>query len=159
MADKNGFAQVLDKIVEGIANSKNKEQSSSQDLNMLPKPGVQQIGDGVIVWRWFCGGVVIEAVLATRHGNQMNLEEGKYLISVKMPESSNGMYTLYEEVAKELGQALMSAWNWQHVWKLHAGDFLLEEMSKQPAEEFIDEDIETIAEVVSEDEQELEYNI
>ena len=133
MTEKNGFAQIMDKIAEGLSK---KREESGEDLNMLPKPGIQDIGDGIIVWRWFCGGVVIESILATRYGNQMDMEPGKYTISMKMPESDNGMYTLYEDVAKELGQALMSAWNWQHVWKLHAGDFLLEELSKEPAEKF-----------------------
>lgn len=148
MTEKNGMAQILDKIVEGLASAKKKEESS-EDLNMLPKPGVQDIGDGVLVWRWFVGGVVIETVLATRHENQMGIEAGKYTISMKMPESDKGMYTLYEDVSKELGQALMSAWNWQHVWKLHAGDFLLDEMSKEPAEIVsICDDKEVEAEVI-----------
>lgn len=130
MTEKNGFAQIMDKIAEGLAK---KKEEAEEDLNMLPKPAIQMLGDGIIIWRWFCGGVVIEAMLATRHENQENLEPGKYVISMKMPESDNGMYTLYEDVSKELGQALMSAWNWQHVWKMHAGEFLLDEMSKEPA--------------------------
>lgn len=44
------------------------------------------------------------------------------------------MYTLYEDVSKELGQALVSAWNWQHVWKPHAGDYLLSELSQDQEE-------------------------
>lgn len=131
--EKHPIAQLLDKVVEGMAKKK-ENVPSTNDLNILPKPGVQDIGDGVIVWRWFVGGVVIETALATRDNNQMNIEVGKYMISVKMPESDNGMYTLYEDVSKELGQALVSAWNWQHVWKLHAGDYLLSELSQDQEE-------------------------
>lgn len=132
MTEKNGFAQVLDKIVEGISSAKKKEPGD--DLNMLPKPHLQEVGDGIIVWRWYIGGVVIESILVTRQANQMGLDKGEYTVSMKLPESDKGMYTLNGDIAKEIGQSLTSAWNWKNVWKLHAGDFLLGELSKEPAQ-------------------------
>jgi hypothetical protein len=29
----------------------------------------------------------------------------------------------------------LSAWNWQHIWKMHAGDFLLDILSQEPVAE------------------------
>lgn len=150
MAEKNGMAQILDKIAEGLANAKKKEtESYSDDLNMLPKPHMQEIGDGVIVWRWYIEGVVIETVLATREANQSKLSKGEYSVSMMLPKSSKGMYVLNGDISKDIGQALTSAWNWKNVWKLHAGDFLLGELSKEPAEMIeTDDDNEVEAEVV-----------
>ena len=128
MVEKAGIAQFLDKLFDGL--SKNREESS--DLaNILPKPQTQEIGDGVIVWRWtLCdGNVVIESVLATREPNQSSMSKDEYGIGLKMPDSENGTYALSSGVAKEIGQAILSAHNWKEIWKLHAGDFLLEELS------------------------------
>lgn len=136
MADKNGIAQFLDKLAEGMGKMKEQSDSNSDMVNILPKPSTQEIGDGIIVWRWFSSGVVVEATLATRENNQSKIAVGKYVIAMKMPESDNAMYCLYEDSAKEIGQMLLSAYNWQNIWKLHAGDFLLEELSKQEPVEY-----------------------
>lgn len=58
-----------------------------------------------------------------------------YLVSVQMPESDNFSYTLEGDTSKDIGQAILSAWNWKNVWKLHAGD-LLDVLSKEPIERF-----------------------
>lgn len=138
MADKNGLAQVLDKIVEGMGKAK-KNVSTDDAANILPKPISQEIGDGVIVWRWMVPGeIVVEAVLATRTDNQSGLEKNEYVVGIQMPDSENDTYALFGDAAKHLGQAVLSAWNWQNIWRLHAGDYLLELLSKEPAQEFSD---------------------
>jgi hypothetical protein len=136
MTEKNGFAQVLDKLVEGLNKAKKNGSSistSSDVANVLPKPTNQNIGDGVIVWQWMVPGeVIVEAVLATRTHNQSSLEKGEYVVGVQFPESENATYALYGDSAKDVGQAILSAWNWKNIWRLHAGDFLLEELSWEP---------------------------
>jgi hypothetical protein len=129
MSEKNVIAQLLDALVE-------RKKSDDDVLNMLPKPSSQEIGDGFIVWRWVIDGVaVIESVLVTRNSNPTGLEKDKYVVNIQLPESDNGCYAFLEETPRELGQALLSAWNWQHVWKIHAGDFLLELLSQEPVQE------------------------
>lgn len=151
MTEKNGFAQVLDKIAEGVSRNAKKDDDV---LNMLPKPNNQEIGDGIIVWRWhLTSGTVIEAILATRHSNQVNLEKDTYVVNVQFPKSNNCSYSFFDDTAKEIGQALLSAWNWQNVWKLHVGDFLLETLSKEPPQEFdnIEAEAEIIADILDDD--------
>lgn len=133
MAEKAGIAQFLDKLMEGM--SKAKADSGGDIVNVLPKPDTQDIGDGVIVWRWnlLNGSVVIESVLATRQPNQQNLAKDEYVVSLKLPESENGTYSFYDDTSKDIGQAILSAYNWKSIWKINAGDFLLEELSQAPA--------------------------
>ena len=133
MAEKNGFAQVLDKLAEGLSKAKKNVSVGDDVANILPKPVNQSIGDGVIVWRWVIpGDIVVESVLATRTANQSSLEKGEYVVGVQFPESENATYALYGDTAKDVGQAILSAWNWKNIWRLHAGDFLLQELSFEP---------------------------
>lgn len=124
--EKNGVAQFIDKLMEGIAGARKPATDN------IVKPYCQEIGDGIIVWRWDASETSVEAVLATREHNQINLEKDRYLVSVKMPESDNYTYTLMDDVAKQIGEAITSAYQWQFVWKQYAGDFLLEQLSQEP---------------------------
>lgn len=126
MAEKNNFAKFLDSLVE------RKKDDNDDVLNMLPKPNTQEFGNGFIVWKWLLNNAVVESVLVTRDSNETGLEKDTYVVNLIMPQSEEYSYTLYEDMAKELGSAILSAWNWKNVWKLHAGDFLLEEMQKEP---------------------------
>ena len=129
MTEKNGMAQILDKIVEALGNLKPKE--NSDDLNKLPKPNLQDIGHGLIVWQWHVGDITVESALATNLINRLSLEKGEYSVTLKMPHA---LYSFDGDNARDLGKAILSAWNWKEVWKLHAGDFLLEELSQEPEE-------------------------
>lgn len=128
--EKNSMAVLMDKIFD-MFKSKN---DSSDVLNMLPKPNSQEIGDGIIVWRWFAGEAVVESILTTRNHNQVNLEKDTYVVTLQLPESESFSYSFFDESSREVAQALLSAWNWQHVWKLHAGDFLLDILSQEPVQ-------------------------
>jgi hypothetical protein len=48
------------------------------------------------------------------------------------PPGEENSYSMSLEVSKEFGKAMLSAYNWKEIWKLHAGDFLLEELSQEP---------------------------
>lgn len=128
MAEKNGFAKFIDNLVD-------KKESENDVMNMLPKPDSQEIGDGIIVWRWTLEFCVIESFLVTRNSNQVNLKKDTYVVNIRFPESEAYTYSLIDETAKDIGSALLSAWNWQHIWKMHAGDFLLDILSQEPVAE------------------------
>lgn len=131
MAEKSSIANALDKAFANMG-----KKSDGDVLNMLPKPDSQSIGNGIIVWQWIVEDkVFIQSVLATRNTNELGLEKDGYLVTVKMPESDDFSYSMFDETAKDIGQALLSAWNWQNVWKLHAADFLLESLSQEPVVE------------------------
>jgi hypothetical protein len=145
MTEKNNIANALDKAFEALG--KRAKNSDNDMLNMLPKPDSQSISDGVIVWRWNLDTCIVESVLATRNSNPLKLEKDTYVVNIQMPKTEECYYSLFDDTAKEIGQALMSAWNWQHIWKLHAGDFLLEILSQEPIEEpepFVSNDCEVI---------------
>lgn len=131
--EKSGIAQFMDKLMEGMNKAKAEGNTNSDVANVLPKPNTQDIGDGVIVWRWevLDGAVMIESVLATRDDNQAHLSKDEYVVSIDLPASETGKYSFYDDSAKEVGQAILSAWNWKEIWKLHAGDFLLETLSQE----------------------------
>lgn len=133
MAEKNGLAQLLDKVAEGLSKAKKNVAVGEDVANILPKPVSQEIGDGVIVWTWMVpGDITVESVLATRNNNQSKLEKGEYVVGVKLPESENSTYALHGDTAKDLGQAILSAWNWKNIWRVHAGDYLLDVLSFEP---------------------------
>lgn len=126
----------MDKLAEGLSKSKensNNNVSNDDLVNVLPKPDTQEIGDGVIVWRWTLldGSTIVESVLAFKEKNQQNLSKDEYVVSLKLPSSENGTYSFYDDTSKAVGQAILSAWNWKAIWKLHAGDFLLESLSEE----------------------------
>lgn len=127
MTEKNAFANFLDKVAGG----QNREKG--EDFNVLPKPASQDIGYGLIVWRWHVENITIEAALATNYLNRLSIEKGEYEITVNMPPpGEENSYSMSLEVSKEFGKAMLSAYNWKEIWKLHAGDFLLEELSQEP---------------------------
>lgn len=128
--EKTGIAQFIDKIAEGLGKGK---AETPEVANVLPKPITQDIGDGVIVWRWeiLNGSITVESTLATREPNQAKLAKDEYVVAVAFPESDNATYCFYDDSAKDVGQAILSAWNWKEIWKLHAGDFLLEKLSQE----------------------------
>lgn len=133
MTEKNGFAKFLDSLVE------KKKEEADDVLNMLPKPDTQEIGNGYILWRWNAEAAIIESILATRNSNELGLEKDSYIVNISLPHSEECAYTLFNDTAKEIGSALLSAWNWQHIWKLHAGDFLLDVLSQEPVSEQVAE--------------------
>ena len=131
MAEKNAFANMLDKLAQG-------KPDKGEDFNILPKPVKQDIGYGLIVWQWFVGDIIIESALATNEVNRLAMPEGEYSITMTMPESNNHIYALDNDLAKDLGKAILSAWNWKEIWKVHAGDLLLQKLSKEPGEQTLE---------------------
>jgi hypothetical protein len=129
MAEKNALANFLDKIAGG------QNREAGEDFNVLPKPASQDIGYGLIIWRWHVENITIEAALATNYVNRLSIEKGEYHITVNWPlPGDENSYSVPLEVTKEFGKAMLSAYNWKEIWKLHAGDFLLEELSQEPDE-------------------------
>lgn len=141
MAEKNGFASILDTIVGGLGKMRDNAAQGGDTgavANVLPKPDEQVIGNGIIVWRWKTEFALVESVLVTNTSNQLNMPKDKYFVNMQMPLHEQCAYTMFDDTPKELGQAILSAWNWQHIWKLHAGDFLLETLSKEAPKEAIE---------------------
>lgn len=128
--EKAPFAKLLDAMVakKAAENTKTGKEEDLEDLNILPLPDEQVIGDGYLEWRWMLDEHVVSAKLSVRVPNKMGLDSGNYKVE---------LMKVYEDVsddiggtyAKALGQALISAWNWQRVWKDHAGELLLKAMS------------------------------
>lgn len=135
MAEKNALAQFLDNLVEGKRVQRGSD-GNADVVNMLPKPDSQEIGNGFIMWRWAPEGAVIESFLVTRHVNDLGLDKDSYVVNLRLPESEEFSWAMFDDVAKGIGSSLLSAWNWKNIWKLHAGDFLLEVMSQEPVEKF-----------------------
>lgn len=144
MAEKNAFAQLLDKMAES---KKNRSAEKTEDFNILPKPNSQELKDGYILWTWKLNdGFVVESILATRHNNEAGLEKGKYVVNVKMPQTESCTYSFFDNMAKDFGKAILSAWNWKEIWKLHAGDFLLAELSDDEPEPQVEVEVSTSSE-------------
>jgi hypothetical protein len=132
MTEKNALANALDKALDSL--SKRAKSDDGDVLNMLSKPSIQSIGDGFILWRWNLDSCVVESVLATRQSNDLGLNKDSYVVNLHLPESDEYSYTMFDDTAKEIGSTLLSAWNWQNIWKMHVGDFLLESLSQEPAQ-------------------------
>lgn len=131
MTEKSGIAQFLDKLAEGLAKSKDQKQSSdgSDIFNVLPKPKKQEINDGLISWEWETKLATISAYYATSNTNSMKMTKNSYVVSVNL--ASDFAWIINGEEAKELGQAILSASRWEHIWKIHAGEFLVEDLPEE----------------------------
>lgn len=146
MAEKNGFAQILDAIAGGLTKMRDGAVADPAkvvdgDSNaILPKPTTQEIGAGIIVWKWENDFAHVEGVLATNSNNQCSLEKGAYIVNVQFPQTEHCAYSMHNNTAEIVGKTLLSAWNWQHIWKLHAGDFLLEALGASPAVAAVNDD-------------------
>lgn len=81
----------------------------------LPRPISQSVGDFLISWQWLPLGEYRVSVKA-----QFDRNDGSWHISIKNVGSFS------PEEAKLLGEALLSAYNWKDIWKLHFADMFLE---------------------------------
>lgn len=133
MTEKNGIANFLDGLVGGLNKMKEanatKEASSGggeteADLvNILPKPAKQVIGEnGVITWGWNGRFANVEGIL--------NIAKDEYVVTVELPKINGTKYHLSDETARELGQTLLSAYNWKNIWKLHVGDYIVSDFKE-----------------------------
>lgn len=133
MTEKGGLAQFLDKVVEGMGKMKENNSQNNSDLaNVLPKPTTQTIGeDGTIYWSWITPtDILVQSLLATKENNEEKIAKNEYIVRIFM-QCKQDVLTFKDEEAKLIGQAVLSAYNWQNIWKIHAGEFLFEELSNE----------------------------
>lgn len=111
-------------IVEGLqkAAAKQTPEDEAEDLNILPKPNKQEIKKdlGLIEWYWYCGLYTVHSCLQT--------PTGEYKIELTGASGETPQQIFEPEEAKMVGQALLSAWNWQEIWQMHAGSFIAADM-------------------------------
>ena len=124
---KPGFKEILGKLSEAAQKKsaelegESQDESPPDDLNFLPLPDNQEIHDDCIIWTWECNGNDNFSVQATLHtsGNK----KGEYYVEMFHTSGPNVVGFIFTE-AKEIGQALISAWRYQYVWKDYAGEFM-----------------------------------
>lgn len=108
-----------------------------EDLNILPLPNTQYVGKTNMIWRWIVKDLetnlsyVVSATLCIR-----GADKGSYMVTLNQDKpiassSRSSEYVFYNDMPKLLGQALVSAWNYKNIWKLHAGEFLEREISEE----------------------------
>ena len=130
-AKKKGFGEALSEFAQRAKDAQQQQgQPQGDDLNVLPLPATQDvIQDCMIVWKWpINNSFEVVAVLYTKDTPEGN-KAGDY--EVELGAFSTINFSASEE-AKFVGQALISAWNYQNIWKLHAGEFM-ERQLMQPA--------------------------
>jgi hypothetical protein len=112
----------------------------ADDLNILPLPTEQRVEKDRIVWTWLPWGeeISIQGVLYTRdiplsYSKSEMQKKGDYVVHMYFAGDSLDPVHFFGDCAKLVGQALISAWNYQHIWKQHAGDFIeMEVMKEEP---------------------------
>lgn len=110
-------------------------------LNTLPMPSKQEILPSEIRWTWKIG--LHGTVQAFYFGatNEFHVEL-----------NTAGMLCLKPDESLALGQALVSAWNWENVWQQHVGHFVQKEMTEKtqvvtdsrPETQLLDKDLQPI---------------
>ena len=136
---KQGLGDILSQMGQRARQAQQQQppQQQADDLNVLPLPATQEIIQNcMIVWKWPIDNDF--SIVATLYTKDVRNEgyAGDYIVQLLTP----GKDDLFEinftvpEIAKFVGQALISAWNYKNIWKLHAGEFLERELM-QPASE------------------------
>jgi len=113
----------------------------------LIHPDNQIIGDGFIAWQWAAGNTIIESIYAARDNADTGLEAGSYIVSIKLPEmkaDGDPIYVFAADAAEAVGTALLSAVRWETVWTEHAGTYLRDLLSQQPAATEDDDDMKEV---------------
>lgn len=125
---------------EGLIENNQVAVEDEDDLNILPMPIDQKVLPEYMLWTWQpTSRVLVSAYLFRKNVDYANFKHKRgewYVVMEKDEESATiGFSTDFDE-AKLVGQALISAWNYERVWKLHAGTFMERQL-------FTDEDGET----------------
>jgi hypothetical protein len=120
------FAQALGEAARQKAKSQNGDQGEAEDneLAQLTKPNSQEIGvpgmsSNTIHWVW--GGLprcTVEAYYRPA------TDERTPEYSVHLELDDDGPLEFSANQARDVGAALLSAYQWESVWQQHAGEFL-----------------------------------
>lgn len=116
MADKENL---LSGLMSALANAGNNSDSPATEpvSGQLPRPTRLAVTDQAFFWEWqLDGGIDIVATYlkATEEWN----------VTVDFHGLENQTFSL--EAAKNLGEALLSAYEWQQVWKLFFADYFMQ---------------------------------
>lgn len=136
---KQGLGDILSQMGQRARQAQQQQpsQQEAEDLNVLPLPATQDvIQKSMIVWKWpINNDFSVVATLYTKDTPE-GKEVGSYEVELLTPGKDEPFEINFDvpEVAKFVGQALISAWNYKNIWKLHAGEFLERELM-QPASE------------------------
>ena len=82
----------------------------------LPRPISQSVGDFLISWQWLPLGEGRTSIAA-----QFDRQDHTWHISMRNTEEF-----VYPDEAKLVAEALLAAYNWQDIWKMHFADMFLE---------------------------------
>lgn len=125
--DSSFLAQFLTNLAQQNANKPSASAKASADsvTGELSRPATQEIDGDTIVWRWNDGDLSIHFHMPTQ----------EWAIMFKGME-----FTLYE--AKAAADALLSAYQWEKVWKNYFADYFIQEavpMPEVPEPEFFED--------------------
>lgn len=98
------------------------------DLNILPMPDRQEIVPGKwMQWTWFVGPEVkVFGILYLKDWEDK--QKHQYEVQLSFPGPPMSVFNLPDDMPKYIGQAMISAGNYQKIWKAHAGEFLEREL-------------------------------
>ena len=94
------------------------DEDNHEAVGQLPKPDFQRLHPDHIEWQW-------NPIIGKAHITSLYMKGSAYYTVSLYTTNENGELLLTGEEAKTLGEALISAWQWEHVWPAHAGEFLL----------------------------------
>ena len=130
-----GLREAGERIKEQQAEAELQEQAET-DLNILPLPEEQVVLDDRIVWTWRPWGeeVSVHGILFTKRveTNTELQEKGSYRVDLALAGKNKNTFSLFSDSARFIGQALISAHNYQHIWKAYAGDFMERQLMGEP---------------------------
>ena len=115
--DSSFLAQFLTNLAQQNANKPSVSASADSVTGELSRPATQEIDGNTIVWRW-------------------NAIDGDLSIHFHMPTQEWAImfkgieFTLYE--AKAAADALLSAYQWEKVWKTYFADYFIQEVVPMP---------------------------
>ena len=129
--DSSFLAQFLTNLAQQNANKPNASASADSVTGELSRPATQEIDGNTIVWRWDTVNPTIDGDLSIH----FHMPTQEWAIMFKGIQ-----FTLYE--AKATADALLSAYQWEKVWKTYFADYFIQEavpMPEVPEPEFFED--------------------
>lgn len=140
MAEKRPDFSGLGKVLQKAIQDKSGNETLPEDFNTLVLPNSQDIETDRILWTWmvcedvppYDGPEDPRTYLITGELRTKGATKGSYSVGMCIAHGDNtidiGTVNFAHNEAKDVGRALISAWNYHNVWKDHAGYFIEKEV-------------------------------
>lgn len=123
-------------LVREARKDTDKQNEAAEVTGELTKPLRQDIGETSIMWTWEpLDDCLVTGTLFLQDDPGYQISAYDYLVAIQYDGEPDNYYVFAKESSKLLAGALLSAHQWQFIWKANAGEFLEKELLAKLAQQ------------------------